>query len=177
MTYQNTVLCTMVIFGCSLTTASTITSFWSSGSQTHATEKETPLVVRAEPHAQAKTLYTLDSKQSFEVMQGDWVKIKTAEGKEGWSLVKDIEKNIQSAYAASMGVEIHGNDKHYQVKKISAETIRKQQEAQAKRMQRYWRQWQRPWSSPFWGMDDDDAVEKLEQKVQALESQLQQLKK
>ena len=155
----------------------TTQSFWQSSTIANKdTPKATPLSIKSKPEDKAEEISQIDLSQGFSVSQGDWVKIKTTDGKQGWALASEVNKHLQQSYEAAYQVELKGTDQHYTVTKISPEVAKgrriKAQKAAEQRMKR----WQRSFFiSPFFDDGTEDEVDALQDQVKKLEAKVNAL--
>lgn len=113
----------------------------------------------SEPSQKGKVIATVKADQNFTVEQGDWVKVKTTEGKTGWSLVKDVEANINNAWNAEYQVIINGPSSNYSVTKISPEERLKKQQAMRERQMQKMKKLSKLWEEDFFAFNDEKDTE------------------
>ena len=161
------------------------TSFWQSMSFSNSSKKESAetktaerLSIKSEPKPGAKTIADLAVDQNFSVETSEWVKILTKDGKQGWVLKKDLDSHIQQCYNRSYQVTMHGNQNQYTVEKLSQAEVKKQWEAETRRVEKRWRDFHRSFFNPLMESDEtSDTIEQLQGKVSALETEIKALKK
>ena len=159
---------------------SQISSFWQSSSAgKKSAANQDKMKVYSEPSQKSKVLASVSSSQNFSVEQGDWVKIKTSEGVQGWALVKDVEQNITNAWHDEYQVVMNGQSSNYSVTKISAEERKKRQQAMIERQNQRLKRLSALWEQDFFNFDDvdgrHDEIQGLKDQVMALNAQIKEL--
>ncbi|MEC8881889.1 MAG: SH3 domain-containing protein [Pseudomonadota bacterium] len=164
------------------TNFSQVSTYWKSstdGKKTGLTKQEMKLY--AEPNQKGRVVATVKADQNFSVEQGDWVKVKTTEGKVGWSLVKDVEENINSAWNAEYQVIINGPSSNYSVTKISPEERLKKQQAMRERQMQKMKKLSKLWEEDFFAFNDEKDTEteinNLKNQVLALNEKIKGMQK
>ena len=148
-------------------------------------QKPTPssnkMALYAEPDKKGKIVSEISVTENFTAEQGDWVKVTTKDGKVGWALIKDVEKNINEAWNAEYQVIINGPSSKYSVTKVSPEERLKRQnklrQAQIERMQRLSKLWEQEFFSFDEGRAEDkvNEIQQLKDQVYALNKQLKSI--
>ncbi len=155
----------------------TAQSFWQSSTVTNKdTLKATPLSIKSKPEDKANEITQINLDQGFSVSQGDWVKIKTTDGKQGWALTSEVSKHLQQSYDAAYQVELRGTDQHYTVNKISPQVAKERRIKAQKAAEQRMKRWQRSFfMNPFFDDDSQDEVDALQSQVKKLEAEVKAL--
>ncbi len=161
---------------------SQVSTYWKSstdGKKTGLSKQEMKLY--SEPSQKGKVVATVKADQNFSVKQGDWVKVKTTEGKVGWSLVKEVEENINSAWNSEYQVIINGPSSNYSVTKISPEERLKKQQAMRERQMQKMKKLSKLWEEDFFAFNDEKDTETeikdLKSQVLALNEKIKGMQK
>lgn len=138
---------------------SQVSTYWKSDGDSKAQLSKREMSVFEKPSTSSKLVTKVLADQNFSVEQGDWVKIKTDAGKEGWALVKDVEQNINDAWNGQYQVIINGPASKYSVTKISPEERLKRQSAMHKRQRERMKKLSQLWEDEFFVFNDQKDTE------------------
>ena len=143
-----------------------------------------PLKIHQKPSQDATVTQVINAEDNFEVSQGDWVKVTSANGTTGWALASEVQEHIDNAYQNAYQITVQGTSDHYKVKKMNAEQWQKKAEEEEKRWQesmRTLKKWRnKVFNNPWFGMMDyseEEQVSELKASIKKLEQDIQKLQK
>ncbi len=161
------------------------TTTMSSNRQQEAKTPSKPLTIYQKPSKDATVVDVIGAEKSFDVTQGDWVKITSESGTTGWALANEVQEHIDNAYQNAYQITVQGSSEHYKVKKISNEQLQKETEEAEKRWKesmitlKKWRNtvFNNPWFNMMGYVEDEEQVSELKASIKKLEQDVQKLQK